>query len=257
MWPILIEVGPLTIHTYGFMIALGFLAGLYFATRESKRLQMPHDRVIDVGFAAIIAGIIGSRAVYVLTNLAYFRTNPLDMIKIWEGGLVFYGGIVSAIPVAFWVARRKGLPLWQTADVWAPSLALAHSLGRIGCFSAGCCYGTAAPDLPWAVIFTHPETLAIRGVPLHPTQLYESALEFLNFLVLYYGFRKRTSFHGQLFWLYVLNYSMIRTVTEQFRGDEVRGFLLPGISISTAISAVMFIAALAFLFVLRKKQRIQ
>jgi phosphatidylglycerol:prolipoprotein diacylglycerol transferase len=175
------------------------------------------------------------------------------MIKIWEGGLVFYGGVLFAVPVAAWYARRRGLNLWQTADIWAPSAAIGHAVGRLGCFCAGCCYGRPAEGLPWAVTFHAPESLAIQNVPLHPTQIYESALEFLNFVILVM-LRKRRTFHGRLFWVYVLNYSVIRSAVEVFRGDEVRGFIVPGVSISQGISALMFIAALVFLFRLRQNR---
>ncbi len=254
MFPVLIRIGPLTIHTYGFMIAIGFLLGFWLAAREAKRIGVPHEPLADVGFAAVLAGIVGSRIVYVMTNWPVFAGRPFDMIKIWEGGLVFYGGVIAAVPAAIWVARRKGLPVWRTADIWAPSLAIAHAVGRIGCFCAGCCHGSPVQDLPWAVTFTHPETLAIQGVPLHPTQLYESFAEVLNFSLLFFFFRPRKTFDGQLFWIYMLNYSIIRVVTEQYRGDLVRGFIIPGISTSTAISAALFVTALAFLLILRKRR---
>ena len=114
----------------------------------------------------------------------HFLEHPLDMVKIWEGGLVFYGGVIFALPTVIWYAKKKGLPLWQTADIWAPSIAIGHAIGRLGCFCAGCCYGRPAEGLPWAVTFTNPNSLAILGTPLHPTQLYESALELMNFLIL-------------------------------------------------------------------------
>jgi phosphatidylglycerol:prolipoprotein diacylglycerol transferase len=161
--------------------------------------------------------------------------------------------VVFAIPVAVWYARKQRLALWQTADIWAPSIAVGHALGRLGCFCAGCCYGVPT-GLPWAVTFNNPETLAIRGVALHPTQLYESAAELLNFGILIMV-RRRKTFHGQLFWMYVLNYAVIRAIIELFRGDIERGFILPGISVSQGISVVMFATALVFLMKL-KKQRI-
>jgi phosphatidylglycerol:prolipoprotein diacylglycerol transferase len=250
MFPVLIRIGPLTIHTYGFMIAAAFLLGLWLAQRQAEREGLPRDKVTDIGFYALFAGIIGSRIFFIGTDWNHFSAHPFDMIKIWEGGLVFYGGVVFAIPVAVWYARRQRLSLWQTADVWAPSIAVGHAIGRLGCFCAGCCYGVPT-GLPWGVVFNNPETLAIRGVALHPTQLYESAAELLNFVILVMVRRKK-AFHGQLFWLYVLNYAVIRAVIELFRGDIERGFILPGISISQGISAVMFATALVFILKLRR-----
>ena len=252
MFPVLIKVGPVTIHTYGLMIAIAFLLGLWLALRQAVREGLPKDKITDVGFYALFAGIIGARVFFIATNWQYFSGHPLDMIKIWEGGLVFYGGVIVAAPVAIWYARKQGLSLWQTADIWAPSIAIGHAIGRLGCFCAGCCYGKPT-DLPWAVTFTSPESLAIRGVPLHPTQIYESGAELLNFAILLVLRRKKT-FHGQVFWMYVLNYSIIRAVIELFRGDIERGFILPGISVSQGISAAMFFTALAFLMTLKQNK---
>jgi len=252
MFPVLIRIGPITIHTYGFLIATAFLLGLWLALRQAAREGLSKEKVTDIGFYALFAGIIGSRIFFIATEWEHFSSHPADMLKIWEGGLVFYGGVIFAIPVAVWYARRQGLLLWQPADIWAPSIAVGHAIGRLGCFCAGCCYGLPT-DLPWGVTFNNPETLAIRGVPLHPTQLYESAAELLNFVILL-AIRRRKAFHGQLFWVYVLNYAVIRALIELFRGDRERGFILPGISVSQGISAVMLVTACAFLMKLRQQR---
>lgn len=255
MFPVIVRIGPLTLHTYGLMIAVGFLVSLWFAVREAKRVGIPHDRVMDIGFYCIFSGIVGSRLVYVLTNWSYFSSRLLDVFKIWEGGLVFYGGVIFALPAALWYAKRKGMAIWKTMDVWAPSLAIGHAIGRIGCFCAGCCHGSPAKGLPWAVTFTHTETLAIKGVPLHPTQLYESGAEFLNFLFLLLFLRPRKKFDGQLFWFYIANYAVIRFVIEYFRGDIERGFIVRGVSTSQGISIAMLAVAAGFLLYLRNKPK--
>lgn len=253
MFPVLVKIGPLTIHTYGVLIATGFLVALGLAVKQAGRTGISQDRFLDFAIYTLLAGIIGSRIFFVATNWSYYRVRPADMVKIWEGGLVFYGGVLFALLTALWYARRKGLPLWQTADIWAPSVAIGHAIGRLGCFCAGCCYGRPAEGLPWAVTFTDPGSLAIKGVPLHPSQLYESVGEFLNFLVLI-TMRKHQSFQGQLFWVYILNYSVIRSAVEMFRGDAVRGFLVPGVSISQGISALMFVSAILMIMKLRKRR---
>lgn len=252
MFPVLIKIGPLTIHTYGFMIASAFMLGLWLALRQAAREGLPKEKITDIGFYALFSGIIGARIFFIATNWPLFSGHPLDMIKIWEGGLVFYGGVIFALPTVLWYAKKQGLQLWQTVDVWAPSIAVGHAIGRLGCFSAGCCYGLPA-DLPWAVTFSDPQSLAILGIPLHPTQLYEAAAELLNFAILLVV-RKKKTFHGQIFWMYVLNYAIIRALVELFRGDIERGFIMPGISTSQGISIVMFAAALAFLFRLRRNR---
>ncbi len=252
MYPVLIRIGPLTIHTYGFLIATGFLLALWLAARQAKKVSVSSEKMVDLGFYILISALLGSRLFFVFTNLSYYSRHLLDVIKIWEGGLVFYGGVIFAVPTVIWYVRKAGLPLWKSADIWAPSIAIGHAIGRLGCFCAGCCYGKPA-SIPWAVTFTNPESLAVIGIPLHPTQLYESAGELLNFMILIV-LRRHPSFDGRLFWVYIFNYSIIRFTVEFFRGDEVRGFIAYGISISQGISILIFVTAIAFLFALRKRQ---
>jgi phosphatidylglycerol:prolipoprotein diacylglycerol transferase len=253
MYPVLFRLGPLTIHTYGFLVALGFLAGLGIAVRQANREGIPRDRILDLGFYILLAAIIGSRLLFILINFPHYMHNPLDIFKIWEGGLVFYGGVLLAVPAVIWYVRKNSLNLWQTADIFAPSIAIGHAFGRLGCFAAGCCYGKVAESLPWGVIFTDPDCLAPTNTLLHPTQLYESAGEFVNFFLLL-AIRKHKSFNGQLFMTYMLLYSVLRFIVELYRGDIARGFFISGISVSQGISAAMFIAALAGLIVLKRKK---
>jgi phosphatidylglycerol:prolipoprotein diacylglycerol transferase len=255
MFPVLIKIGPLTIHTYGFLIAVAFLVALGLAARQARKTGLSGEKITDLGFYTLMAAIIGSRLFFVFTNWSHYAANPLDVLKIWEGGLVFYGGVIFAVPTAMWYANKAGLPLWRTADIMAPSIAIGHAIGRLGCFCAGCCYGRAAEGIPWAVTFSNPDSLAIRGVPLHPSQIYESGAEFLNFLILVI-MRRHQTFNGQLFWLYILNYSIIRSVVELFRGDEIRGFIIPGFSISQAISVAMFMSSVVMIIRLRRKEHI-
>jgi phosphatidylglycerol:prolipoprotein diacylglycerol transferase len=261
MHPVLIKIGPLAIHTYGVLVAAGFLAGIFLAMREARRKGIDPDRIMDLGLYILAAAIIGSRLMQVAIEYRYYLAHPLEIFMIWRGGLVFYGGFIMAAAVAIWYLRRHSLPVWMVGDILAPSIALGHSIGRLGCFSAGCCYGKPA-DLPWAVTFTDPECLAITGVPLHPSQLYESAASFAFFLFLY-AYRKRTTFVGQLFWIYVLGYSVIRFMLEFLRGDVQRGFTeLAGFHVSTsqAIGLAIFITSAVMLSRLktaaRKKRKV-
>ena len=167
MHPILLKIGPITIYSYGVMIALGIITGLFLARRQARKEGIDPDKIIDIIFYLLITALVGARLLFVLMNFTEYIADPLAILKIWEGGLVFYGGLVPAVAVGIWYIKRLGLPLWQVADIFAPSLAIGHAMGRIGCFFAGCCYG-AFCDLPWAVTFTDPRSLAPQGVPLHP-----------------------------------------------------------------------------------------
>lgn len=253
MHPILIRIGPLTIHTYGFLIAMGFIIGLGLAIHRAKKEGISSDKIMDLSFYILLAAIIGSRLLFILINFNHYLDNPMDIFKIWEGGLVFYGGVMLAVPAAIWYVKKNSLSVWTTADIFAPSIAIGHVFGRLGCLAAGCCYGKAASSLPWGIIFSYPGCLAPTNVLLHPTQLYESAGEFINFLILMTLSRYK-SFNGQLFMTYILLYSVLRFIVEFFRGDVARGFIAPYLSVSQGISILMFLAGVAGFIALRRRR---
>jgi phosphatidylglycerol:prolipoprotein diacylglycerol transferase len=145
------------------------------------------------------------------------------------------------------------MPGWKTTDIMAPSLALGQALGRMGCFFAGCCYGKTC-DLPWAVTFTRPDTLAPIGIPIHPTQLYSALSNFIIFLFLF-SFRKKKKFEGQLFWSYVFLYGVTRSIIEIFRGDFRGELVFNVLSISQATGCVMAILAVIMIVYLRGKHQ--
>jgi len=254
MHPVLLRFGPFTIHTYGFLIAIGFLIGLWLAVKQAQKENIPVNKILDLSFYLLLAAIVGSRLFFILINAGHYINHPLDVIKIWEGGLVFYGGVLLAVPVAVWYVKRNGLHMWNTADIFAPSIAIAHVFGRLGCLAAGCCFGKAAEALPWGIIFTDPECLAPTNVLLHPTQLYESAGELLIFLTLI-KLRTYKSFNGRLFMSYLILYAVLRFIVEFFRGDVGRGFIMDNLSVSQGISILMFLIGIAGFVILRGKSR--
>jgi len=242
VYPTLFRLDGLSIHTYGVFVALGFLAGIWLATREARRQGEDAEVILDLAFYAIAAAIIGSRLFFVAVNWDIFRDKPLDILKVWRGGLVFYGGLAAAVACALLYFRRHGLRPWVMADILAPSLALGQSFGRLGCFFAGCCYGRVSFG-PWpSVIFTHPESLAPQGLPLHPTQLYDSALMLAIFALLMLQRRWRR-FEGQTLLTYLLLFTPERIFLEELRADTHKTLLGGTLSLTQLISACLFLAA--------------
>jgi phosphatidylglycerol:prolipoprotein diacylglycerol transferase len=246
MHPILFEIpridlgswtiGPIPIRMYGLMIGIGFLLGIYLASRRAKKEGINPDLILDMGVYLLLAAVIGARVLYVLTTWQEFAATPLDLFAIWKGGLVFYGGVIAAVPVGIWYVRKHSLPVWRTADIIAPYAALGHAFGRLGCFFAGCCYGAPCSG-PVCITFSDPHSLAPRGVPLFPTQLTESGGEFLIFGLLLL-LRRYKKFDGQLFWLYLVFYAVLRFTIEFFRGDIVRGVYFGGLISTSQIIAI-------------------
>lgn len=261
MYPVLIHIPlfghTITIYTYGFMVALAFVAGMVWVSYEARRVGQNPARAMDLAFYVIVAAIIGSRILHVLVSERdRFLENPLMILRIWEGGLVFYGGLIGAILVSVWYMRRHHLPFWIISDIFAPAIAIGHFFGRLGCFMAGCCYGRPCDHPAWYTV-TFPmniSSFAPPGVPLYSTQLMEAAGELLIFIFLVV-FRRWKRFDGQILATYLILYSILRAFVEYFRGDASRGFLIePYISTSTFISILMF-AGGVLIYVTKWKKR--
>lgn len=263
MHPILFEIprieflnwtiGPIPIRLYGLMIGLGFIIGVFLAARQAKKEGVNPDRVLDLGVYMLLTAIVGSRILFVLTDLREFAAKPLDAFALWKGGLVFYGGLLAAVPVGIWYLKKHRLPVWKTTDIMAPSIALGQAFGRLGCFSAGCCYGAPSSG-QLSVIFTDPHSLAPLGVPLFPTQLMEATGNLVIFCALLL-LRRSKKFDGQLFWLYALFYAVLRFIIEIFRGDTIRGLYFGNaISTSQIIAIGMAVLSGAMLWKLRQNR---
>ncbi len=251
MFPDLISIGPFTIHTYGFFVAVGFAVGILTAVKVGKTQGVPSQQVMDMAFVMIVWAIIGSRLFYVLINFSYYKAHPLDIIKIWQGGLVFSGGLVATAAAMLWYLRRHRLSFWTTGDLWAPSLALGQAIGRIGCFMAGCCYGRPTGS-SWGLVFTHPKSLAPLNIPLYPTQVFEAVSGFAVFLLLIFLHGKK-KFEGQVFLWYLILHSTARLFVERFRGDE-RG-LIPGTEMSATqlVATLILVGSVVVLLILRSR----
>ena len=263
MFPILLKIGPLTIHTYGFLMAVGVALGLWFIYVQAKKAGMDANRIMDAAFYTIIVSLLGAKLLLFLSNISYYISFPRELFSLARSGGVFQGGLLFGTAYALWYFHRKKIPTWKTADLIAPALALGHGFGRIGCFSAGCCYGSECAA-PWAVVFHNKYAADLTGVhldrPMHPVQLYEAVLNFINFAVLFV-ILKRKKFDGQVFSFYIINYSVIRFFTEYFRGDHgdniyfIRGAsALSSLTLPQLACVLGLIAGLVLLVVLKRRK---
>lgn len=252
MYPDILTIGNITIHTYGVCIALGALLGIILITREARNEGYDQQQILDLAFYGLIAAIIGSRVFYVALNITYYLRHPLETLMIWRGGLVFYGGFIFAFATCFFYLKKHHLPFLKTCDLLVPGLAIGEAIGRIGCFFAGCCYGKPT-ELPWAVTFTHPHSLAKLGVPLHPTQLYSSFKALLVFFILI-AYRRHKKAEGQLLFLYMLFYAAGRLIIEPLRGDDRGVLILGSITLTQVIALILIPIAIVMLFYLGKKR---
>jgi phosphatidylglycerol---prolipoprotein diacylglyceryl transferase len=254
MYPKLLEFGPVTLYTYGLLLAAAYLLGLKLAMVRAQARGLDHNRVLDLGIYIIISALVGAKLLLLITDFQTFRADPRELLTLARSGGVFYGGLILAVIVALWYIRRVGLPLWTTCDVFAPGIALGHVIGRFGCLFAGCCYGKET-SVPWAITFHDPFAAANVGTPLdrplHPTQLYEAGAEALILFVLLFTEKKGRPFAGRTFWLYMLLYAVSRFVIEFYRGDE-RG-TVGMFSTSQFISLVLAPLALVMLVYLSRR----
>ena len=250
------------IPIFGFGVALfvAFLAASWLATRVCRREGLDPDRVVaDMGLWMFLAGLLGARLFFVVQNLRDFQ-NPLDLLKIWQGGLVFYGSVVGAVLVFVFYTRRHRLPVWQVLDVFAPATALGIGVGRFGCLLNGCCWGKPA-ELPWSIRFPAQslpwQDQVLHGwiasdvgqsLPVHPTQLYMALDGFilLALVLAFFPYRRR---NGDAMALLMVGYGVGRFAIEFLRGDVPP--LADGLTISQNISLLLFAGGIALWCYLR------
>ena len=250
MHPVLFHIGSLKLYTYGLFVALGFMTAVWVSQKNARSRGISAQAVTDIFFVILAAALVGARLLYVGINFEFYAHHPLDMLKVWNGGLVFFGGFCFAVAATAVYLKVKKFDLWRTADLLSPGIALGHAVGRIGCFFAGCCYGKAC-DLPWAIKFNDPETLAPMGVFLHPTQLYSVLSNLVLFGILVW-LQKRKTFDGMVFLSYMLLYSLFRAFIEFFRGDFRGEFFFEFLSMSQGIGLVVSLIAFVLLIKLSR-----
>ncbi|MCC7186702.1 MAG: prolipoprotein diacylglyceryl transferase [Acidobacteria bacterium] len=258
MYPILFNIGDWPVYSYGVLLAAAYLIGLQLAVVRARRAGVDPAKVMDLGIYLIIAALVGAKLMLIAVDFDYFRQQPKELLSLVRAGGVFYGGLIAAVAVGFFLVRRYKLNIWSTGDLMAPGIALGHVVGRFGCLLAGCCYGRPT-DVAWAVTFTNPIANANVGtplnIPLHPTQLYDAGAELLILGLLLLTERKGKPFAGRTFWLYIGLYAISRFIIEYFRGDIQRGTVFGDISTSQFVSLLLVPAALAMLWFLRRQQQ--
>lgn len=262
MHPVLIELGPITIRTYGFLLALGVLSAIFLVHRAAKKENLIDPNLLsNFLFYTILVGLLGAKLFLFVTELDYYMSRPGEIKYLLTSAGTFYGGLICGGLFAAYYIRKHKLNFRVLTDIMAPAVALAHFFGRMGCFFAGCCFGRGAEGCPIAVEFT--DHLANTGVPhdtpLYPTQVIEAVLNLLNFVVLFLFYKKR-KFKGQVFTLYIFNYSIIRFFVEFFRGDSDRGYIFGGfhepftsLSVPQLISIIGIFTAIILYRVFKKK----
>jgi len=259
MYPKILDLGPVTIHTYGLLLAVAFIAGIWLASRNAAKAGLNPDSIWNMGLVIIVSALVGAKILLFLSDYSYYWRNPREIFSLstLKSMGVYYGGLLLALAASAWYLRRSKLPGWTVADLAAPGIALGQAIGRLGCLSAGCCYGKPTQS-PWGITFTSRYAYDNVGVPLntplHPTQLYESAATFALFLYLMWRL-SRKHFTGQVIVEYLILYSAVRFVIEFFRDDE-RGFVFRGLlSTSQLIGILTILAAVPMFAYLRRRAR--
>lgn len=221
MFPELFHIGDFFLPTYGLMVTLGFLAGLWIASRLARQSGIPTEPVLNLGVYVALAGLIGARLLMFALDWRFYVENPSEIVSLstLRAGGIFYGGLILALITAFLYLRKYKLPVLPTADCYAPGLALGHAFGRAGCFFAGCCWGAEHAGR-WSVTFTDPQANRLvgvpLGVPLYPTQVYEALAEAAIFAILMLRFRQPHR-PGAIIGLYLTLYSTARFLVEFIR----------------------------------------
>jgi phosphatidylglycerol:prolipoprotein diacylglycerol transferase len=252
MHPVLIEIGRFKIYSYGLMLAASFWIGILWAARRAPKRGVSPDTIYDLSIVLILASVLGSRTLYILTHRADYHST-IDIIALWQGGATFYGGFLLALAGAAAYLRRKRIPFLLVADVCSPSIALGFAFTRIGCFLSGCCFGKPTNSMLGVVFPAHsPAGYYCPGVPLHPTQLYSSFLGLVIAGVLVLVDRKRHA-TGQTFALLCICYGIARCVEDLLRFYEPSSRLGAHLTVSQAMSIGLIATGLVLVAVLRSR----
>lgn len=241
MDPVCFYIFGRPIYWYGIMVALGFLACAAHLTILGIRQGKPPAFGSDLAFWIMLSGILGARLAYIVMHIGYYLEDPWAMIRVDQGGLIYYGGFAGGFISAIIFARIHQVSFPALCDFVVSSLPLGHAFGRLGCLINGCCCG-AVSSLPWSIFQ--------QGAHRHPVQLYETILNILIYFLLLFAWRRRKR-DGDLLALYCLAYPAVRFALEFLRGDERLAWA--GISIGQAVSLGIFIAGVVLWFALPRR----
>ncbi len=262
MHPELFRIGPFAVHSYGVMLALSFILGIYVAVKKGEKRGIDGDAIVNLGFIIIIASIVGARLFYVIFHTEEFTGRWLYAFwpvqedgTVGLGGLILLGGFILAVTASAIYIRIKRLKFWRLADSIAPSIALGVFLTRIGCYLNGCCFGVAC-DYPWGVNFPaySPAGATMGDLYIHPTQLYSSLYGLAIFGILMFLDRK-PNFDGLLIGSFLILYGIARFTVDFFRYYENQMFIIDGLQFNQVVSIIMFISGIAILVYQRKASR--
>jgi len=256
MYPILFHIGNFPIYNYGIIMALAFVIAFGWVFYRAKKLGENIDDYYNVCLIALVGGIVGSRLMYVIVTWEEFVGSPWRILNLRTGGLVWYGGVILASLLILIYTKRKRLRFFHVADVMSAPMALGLGIGRLGCLMSGCCYGKPS-DLPWAMMYPESPYIPseIAGKRVHPSAIYEMIAAFAIAVMLVYLERHKKR-DGQIFWSFFLLYGLARFILEFWRGDAVRGFIIPDVmSVSQGISVLTVI--IAAIMLLRRPKHIE
>ena len=233
MHPFVFTIGSFRLASYGVLAALGYLTALFYARGNARRIAFDEEQFWDMFAAIIIGAVLGGKLLYVLLFWSGFGDTFFGrlwgVLRDFRSGFVYFGGLAGAIGAGYWYLRKNSLEFLAAADMMAPAIALGHTIGRIGCFMAGCCYGSPTNSI-LGVRFTDPDCLVpsyYQGVRLHPVQLYESLGNLILFIGLHQMFMERNRFRkGAVFMAYGCGYAFLRFWLEFLRGDDRGSYLL-------------------------------
>lgn len=240
MHPLICTIGPFSLYSYGLALVLAFFIGASLASREARLKDINPDIVWNVSFVGIVAGIIGARLFYIIENFRDYIASPGEILKLYHGGLSWFGGLLLGAACCIYYLKKKRLPIYTILDLLAPFIALAQSIGRLGCLLNGCCYGR---ESGWGIYFP------VHGKALIPTQIYSSLALLFIFVALRF-IQGRPQREGYVFYAYLFLYSIERFIIEFWRADNPR--IIFGLSLFQIISVALFIFALIKLILLKR-----